>query len=258
MTTTARKDPIGDRYYKPLEWADRTLTVLFWISAFLSFVIVLGNRAAYTLLYDGMQIAFVLLVIALFIGGLAVRLYWFPRAEDRRRDEFLSSALDVALIYERTQGYYNNAETDPVRKLAAALMENCFFTRSIAADMAARERYLVIVYGAAFAVAILNRGTDLGVAAIAAQVVFSEQLLSHYVRLEWLRGRCDGLFRRLYDLLQSPPEEQSLNARVLDAFSAYETTKANAAIMLSSRVFKKRNAELSDEWKSVKQTLGLK
>ena len=130
-------------------------------------------------------------------------------------------------------------------------MENCYFTRAVTLEMLKKERVIVPAYAALFLVAVFNRNTDLAIIPIAAQVLFSEQLISRWLRLEWLSHRCGATYKRLYELFQAPPAARTRNAKILDAYAIYETSKANAAIALSSPIFFKLNPRLSDEWKKI-------
>jgi hypothetical protein len=203
------------------------------------------------------QIAFVLTVLFVFVSGIAIRLYWRPNAEDKRRAELITSASHVALTVERTEGYYNNDETDPTRRLGAMLLENSHFSKSVALKMLSRERFKIVAYLALFLVAVLYRRTDLAFAATAAQAIFSEQLLSRWLRLEWLHVRFDNVYRQLYGLFQSRSVKTVLYARVLELFALYETSKSNAGIALSSKIFFERNEALSTEWEKIKAALKL-
>jgi hypothetical protein len=130
-------------------------------------------------------------------------------------------------------------------------MENCYFTRAVTLEMLKRERLIIPAYIALFLIAVFNRNTDLAIVPIAAQVIFSEQLFSRWLRLEWLSHRCGATYKRLYELFQSPPATRTRNARILDAYAIYETSKANAAIALSSPIFFKLNPRLSEEWNQI-------
>jgi Na+/proline symporter len=197
-----RRDPIGDKYFKPLEIAERCLNISFYVAAVLSFAALLVERVEHPALYDFVQIAFVLIVLFVFVSGIAIRLYWRPNAEDKRRAELITSASHVALTVERTEGYYNNDETDPTRRLGVMLLENSYFSKSVALKMLSRERSKIVAYLVLFLVAVLCRKTDLAFAATAAQAIFSEQLLSRWLRLEWLHVRFENIFRQLYVLFQ--------------------------------------------------------
>lgn len=252
-----REDPIGDRYFKPLETAESWLSRLFYASALLSFCTLLLDKKDWPATYDLVQILFALAVIVLFMLGLAIRLYWTPRAEDQRRLDLLSNAHRIPLTHEKTVGYYNNEQADPIKRLGAIILENSHFTRAIGLEMCRNERLKVSGYVLAFLIAILYRQTDLAVASAAAQAVFSEQLLSRWFRLEWLRHRSDTTYNNLYSLFQAAPPKATMNVKVLEIFAFYETSKANAGIMLSGKIFSKLNPSLSAEWDRIKTTLKL-
>jgi hypothetical protein len=121
--------------------------------------------------------------------------------------------------------------------------------------MAKTERTKILVYGTLWLICVLNRRTDLGIVVAASQAVFSEQVLSKWVRLEWLRMRFEKTFDDVYKLFQSRPPMPKFNAMTLDALSMYETAKSNAAITLSSKIFQELNARLSAEWDVIKAAL---
>ncbi|MEI6069728.1 MAG: hypothetical protein WCP96_20510 [Methylococcaceae bacterium] len=258
MSNTPTKiDPIRDRYFKPLEIAEVVADKLFYIAALLSFAALLVDQHGYPTGYSIVLISFVLTVIIVFFLGLAVRLHWTPRAEDQRRLDLLSNAHGVPLTHEQTTGYYNNDQTDPLKRLGVAVMENSHFSRAIALEMAKTERIKVFVYLALFAIVLLYRNTDLVIAVAAAQAVFSEQIVSRWLRLEWLRVRCDNTYTHMYSIFQTSPNRSTMNAKVLEYFTFYETGKANAGIMLSTKVFQKLNPSLSIEWEKIKTTLNI-
>jgi hypothetical protein len=253
----ARSDPIGEKYFRPLEIADQWSDRLFYVAAMLSFAVLLVEKSVHPTLYDVVQIIFVLAVVAVFLIGLSVRLHWRPIAEDRRRVELLTNASNVSLTHERTEAYYNNEQTDPTRRLGASILENSFFSRAVTREMCVTERVRVIVYATVFLSLILVRQTDLAVTAAAAQAVFSEQILSRWFRLEWWRSRCNATFDQLYSLFQSNPAKSVLYAKVLELFAYYECGKSNAGITVSSKIFFKRNSELTREWDEIRKTLKL-
>lgn len=211
----------------------------------------------YPIRYEWTLIAFAINVIVLFVSGLVLRLYLIPRAEDKRRKDFFSSACNVALTYERTEGYYNNDFTQPIKRIAAQVLENSHFSKSITGHMARRERIKIVVYASLWVMCVVNRQTDLNVIVAASQAVFSEEILAKWVRLEWLRTRFEQTYEDVYRLLQTQPAMTKYNAIALDAMAMYETSKANAAITLSNKVFQKLNPRLSEEWNTIKSALGI-
>ena len=257
MVNQIRHDPIGDHYFSSLRIADQVSGWLFYLAAVLSFAALLVDKKEAEVAYDIVQSLFVLAVIAVFIIGLVIRLYLTPRAEDMRRKDLLSKAFGVPLTHEQSVGYYNNNQTAPIRFLGVAYLENSFFSKTVLLKMARRERVKVAIYLVCFLVAILNRNTDLAFAATAAAAVFSEQILARWFRMEWLRSRCESTYDNLYTLFQSSPSAASLQAKILEAATFYETGKANAGITLSENIFLQINPTLSTEWERIKRMLKL-
>lgn len=228
---------------------------LFFINALLSFCTLLIDQEAQSQMYGVVLLLFGISVVAMFALGLILRLHLIPRAEDKRRQDFFSSACNVSLIHQQTDGYYNNDFKDPIKRIAAQVLENSLFSKEIALRMARRERVKVAMYALIWLVLLHNRRTDLGWIVVASQALFSEQIVSKWLRLEWLRVRFEKAFDDVYTLFQTRPSVAQFNAHALDALSMYETAKANAAVTLSSKIFDNLNAALSAEWEKVKTTL---
>lgn len=254
----SRSDPIRDRYYRAIEIADAASEWLFYIGAVLSLVSFFVDKIKFPIFYAIILIAFCLATVSLFAVGIISRLYLTPRAQDKRLQDFFSSACGVNLIHQRTDGYYNNDFIDPIKRMAAQVMESSYFSKAIALKMAKYERIRVIVYGAIWFICLLCRRVDLGIVVAASQAVFSEQVLAKWMRLEWLRGRFESTFEDVYRLFQSQPPVEQFNAMAFEAVSKYETAKANAAITLSSKVFNEMNPVLSQEWDTVKAALDVR
>lgn len=251
----SRSDPIRKRYYDAVEFADKVSDWLFYAGAALSVISLLVSRQTHPLMYDWVLILFAMAVLALFSIGLASRLYLTPRAEDKRRQDFFTSACGVSLTHEKTDGYYNNDLTGHIERMAAQLLENSHFSKAIALRMAKVERIKVIAYAVIWLGCLLNRQTELGIVVAASQAIFSEQVVSRWLRLEWLRIRFEKTYDDVYRLFQSKPGPAEFNAMTLESLGMYETAKANGAITLSSKIFTQLNAPLSAEWDRIKAEL---
>jgi len=252
-------DLIRKRYYRPLEIAESSSDWLFLLVAAFSILALAVERTTYPRLYDLVQGAFVVGVLALFFLGLGIRLYWTPRADDKRRQDLLSNSFAVALTHEQTSGYYNNDQTNPLRRLCASLLENSFFSKNVTLKMAQGERIRVAMYALIWIVALLNRTTDLALAAAMAQAVFSEQIISRWVRLEWLRMRFERVYEHLYRLVQTTKNfnKEEFRVRIMEAFGEYETGKGYGGITLSARIFERSNPSLSLEWAEIRKALNI-
>jgi hypothetical protein len=247
-------DPIGERYFRPLEQAETANDFLFYISAAASLSTPLIERREYPVIYDWAQGVFIVSVIAYAIAGLVVRLYFSPRAQERRLHDFSAHAFGSPESPERTTNYYTTSSGKPAHRIAAQLLENAFYSKDTALRMAWWERGKLVVYAILFVSVMLARPSDLATVVIVAQIVFSEQLLSRYARLEWFRRQCERTYE---DLLRLFENQARLDVVAIEFFARYEVAKANAAITLSSAVFNKRKSANDQEWRKIAEQLKL-
>jgi hypothetical protein len=251
----SRYDPIRQNYYAAVQAAEMASDWLFLLGALLSFGTLLIDQKKYPYGYEFVLLVYGLSVVALFALGIALRLYLTPRAEDKRRQDFFSSAFNVSLIHQQTDGYYNNDLKDPIKRMAAQVLENSLFTKEITLRMARSERVKASAYLLLWLVLLHYRRSELGWIVAASQAIFSEQVLSKWLRLEWLRIRSEKTFEDAFRLFQTKPPSVQFNALALDAVTMYESAKATAAVTLSSKVFDELNPSLSREWGDIKAKL---
>jgi hypothetical protein len=247
-------DPVGERYFGPLRIAESSANILFYVSAAFSLLALFAEKATYPILYSVAQIGFVLFVIAFFVVNLLIRLYFSPRAQKRRYEDFLSHAYNTQLSHQQTTKYYNNSATTVPARIAAQVLENSFYSKDTASSMAVVERIKIIAYIVIWTVAALNRSTDLSTLGVAAQIVFSEQILSRWLRLEWLRLKCESIFDELFQLIKGGATLEPPAVRLL---GEYEIVKATAGITLSTRLFERDQERTTREWAQIRTTLGI-
>jgi len=257
MLNEKKTDTIRDKYYGPLEFAEYCGDFLFYISAVLSFVVPLINKEQHASIYNSSQIIFLLVVIILGVNSLVIRLYFAPRAQESRFKDFLSHSFNIPLSDEQTRGYYNNNQVVPSRRIAAQTLENSFYSKNVISEMAKIERMKIAGYAFIWFVAILNRNTGLSLIAIAAQLIFSEQLFSYWFRLEWLRIKFENTYNDLFKLLSAGAKKVSVEVYALEIMSKYEMAKANAGVTLSSKIFNKESEELDKKWEKIRVKLGI-
>jgi hypothetical protein len=252
----SRTDPIGQVYYVPLGKAELTANVAFYATAVLS-IAVLIVPPQWPLVREATEIAFPAFSLSLFAIAMAVRLHWGPRAHERRLADLLSNSLKISMVDDPSVGYYNNKETDPTRRLNAAILENAFFGKNIVMAMLRTERLLAGGYAIVWVLALLYRSTDLAVVAVAAQVLLSEQVLSRWLRIEFLHGRLERAYQTAYGLATITMPADQLQAHTIENVILYEVWKAEAGISLSTKVFKRLNLQLSAEWKRIGRQAGV-
>jgi len=249
-----KRDPIRDNYFTPLERAERTSDFLFYVSAMLSIAALLVDKGAQQVLHDVIQITFIVSVVAYFVIGLAIRLYFSPRAHDMRYQDFVAHAFGAPLVQGQTQGYYNSTVTTVAVRIAAQTLENSFYSKDTVTQMLHFERVKLVVYIVVFVVSLAYRRTDLDLLCVAAQILFSEQLFSRWLRMEWLRGEFEGTFDRLCQLFRS---KANLEVASHELAGRYERAKAIAGITLSSRIFVKRQKTTDAGWNEIRMSLAI-
>jgi hypothetical protein len=249
-----KTDPLGDEYFAPLVRADHVADILFYVSAALSLLALLIDRAMHPLLHDLANIAFPISVIALFASTLAIRLHFFPRAQVARLRDFVSHAFGKEMTHKKSAAYYNNSASSAPARIAAQVLESSFFSKSILSEMAFRERVQIGAYVLLWLLAVLYRQTDLAVIGIVAQVVFSEQLAARWLRLEWFRSQCEQIYDQVFEQFRS---KVKFDAGPTEVLGRYEIVKATSALSVSSRIFERKREALNDEWEGIRKTLGI-
>jgi hypothetical protein len=250
-------DPVRENYFDILEKSEFFSDILFYLSCILSVASVLVTKESPFGLYNIVMVSFGACVVISLILNNVIKMYFSPRAEDNRRKDFFSNAMDVSLTHEKTKGYYNNDLKKPYRRMAAMVLENSLFSKTILLKMLTYERLKALSSLVILLIIVLYRGSDYGIILAISQAVFSEQVLTKWIKLEWLHSRFEKTYDRTYELFRSKSNAKEFDATVLDITSFYETSKSNASISLSSKVFARINIATSEEWKKIKATLNI-
>ena len=204
-------DPIRDSY-NSIELSDKIYGIIFYITAIISITLFFIDKNKYEFTYNIIQIIFLISAVILFILGTIIRLYLTPRCENKRLKDFLSNSYGLDLSHEKTFGYYNNNFSEPLKRIAAQILENSLFSKSIILKMAVNERIKSSVYICLFIIAILFRNTNLEFISIISQFLFSEELLSRLIRVEWMRMRFEKIYDNIYNLFISDPTKNKFDA----------------------------------------------
>jgi hypothetical protein len=252
-----RIDPLGRLYYRSLEKSESLLNTFFYAAAALSLLALLINKIRFPDLYNIIQSAFCLLLFFVFFFSLSIKLYWSSRAHENRSSDLLSNVFKVTLISEISSGYHNIAPDDIFERLCSAVMENAYFSKNVADRMLFKERIKVALYFLSFFASILNRSSDLAVVAAVAQVVLSEQIISHWIRLEWLRSKFETIYNscRMLAQMKSSTTSDFYKAQSVRLLVSYETSKATAGVSLSSKTFHSINDRLTASWTEISNEL---
>lgn len=258
MASEEKIDPIREKYYGPIEVAERNADRLFWAVTALSLATVAVDLDSHRLLSQGIQAAFVIATLVLFVLSMVGRLHLMPKAEGRRRSDFLSSAIKVDLTHEQTSHYYTSDERDVSRRIVAQVLESAIYSRNTASRMRRAVIWSTTLYLILWLCLALWRDFNIAWAAVAAQALFSEHIVARCWRIIWLHSRIDELFNEAYQMLQSTGAAPIRMARAVALFSEYECAKATAAVLLSERFYKHSMRQSDEEWQKACDSLGIK
>lgn len=259
MTTTQDSNRIDEvsEHYAPIAQMGRATHAMFWIIAALSLFMLYAVTFLEPANHAVLRSIFLVLVIVYFSLSQVSRLYLVPKAERLRRKQLLSDAFGTRLTHDRTSLYYNNNYSPSVERLGASTMENALFSKEIANKMLVRKRWVIGFYIVVWLFAFALRHNNLALITWITQLVFSGEIIAGWLKLECLRIRHEQTYEQLHAhfLHGIGSDQPRAIANVLDAFVAYESTKAAAGIMLSSKIFKDINPELTRRWDQIKQDL---
>lgn len=251
-----RIDTLND-HFKPVNKANKWSVIFFWTSVVFSFLVFFtDNNQLYNTVAN---IIFIMVSITYFIVSNWVGLFLLREAQDKRRDNFLSNALDVKLDDEHTELYYNNTQRKPLVRLGMNGFENTLFTWRVTAEMAKSERTKVIFYVLLFILITLINGININFISIIAQTIFTTGLIVNLIKLEILRSNCKQLFHdfRQVFLTNGANYSPELAAILLQLVFKYETTVASMGVHTSDTIFNKINPKVTEEWENVKKNLSI-
>ena len=246
-----------EKSYTPIATIGRITTVLFWVNAAVSLFMSYATSILGTTGQEALQVVFLALVLVYFTLSHFSRFSLVPQAERKRRLQMLSDAFGTPLSHDRTALFYNNQYPPSMRRLGANTMENAFFSKEVADKMLKRERLLIGGYIFVWFLAFGFRHNNLELLTWITQLVFSSEILTHWLKLEILRFRHERTFEQLHNhfLHQRGGKPSRAVADVIDAFVAYEAAKAAAGTMLSTKIFEQLNPTLTKKWEQIRRDL---
>lgn len=243
-----------DEHYKPIGILDNISTILFWLIFVLSLVILYVKDVNINKILSGM---FILLTLSFSISNNILKIYLIPKIESKRRVHLLSNSLGVCLDHERTNRYYNNNIEPSLLKLGANVFENSLFAKTIVSKMLFKERIKIAIYTLIFFTSILYKGFDLSITAIIAQTLFSGEIISKWLYMEYLRHENERIFEDMNNIFLSYIENKKVEfqAQIIANLVRYESVKAYCGIKQSSKIFLEINDETSSKWEEIKRDL---
>lgn len=252
-----KKDPIREKYFHQLEVFEIVNDSMFYLLAILSCLLFLVKPESYPNLYIIIQIVFILWTILYFVLWIILKLKFAYLAGTKRREDFFSKAFGVNLTHDLTKWYYNNTQTESGKIVGAQTMENSFFSKMITKLMLRKVRIINILYLSVYVILMMTANKNLELIIIVSQVIFTEQIFSKWIRMEWLDLKFNEIYNNLYSLFITQSTWINFDIIAFHNYVTYEVTKATGGITLSSSVFDKINEKTSEEWLAIQKTLNI-
>lgn len=258
MSKSQRIDEV-EKYYNPVSNLDSITTYLFWFAAIISLLIPYSNEVLQPTERSLLIATFIASVFLHFVLSEALRFYYIPRAEQARRKQLLTDAFDTPLSHDKTSLYYNNSYSPSLKRLAANIMENAYFSKAIASKMLVKKRLIIGAYLVALIFIFALRHDNLNVLIWITQIVFSSEILAAWIKLEVLRNNHENVYNNLHAHFLNGIDKDSTVAiaNILNDFVNYESAKAASRVKLSSKIFKNLNTELSKKWDRIADELNM-
>lgn len=243
-----------DEHYKPIDIFDKTSILLYWLIFVFSLVILYVKDVSISNIISSI---FILLTLSFSITNNILKIYLIPRIENKRRVHLLSNSLGVRLDHEKTYGYYNNGIDPSILRLGANVFENSLFAKTVVSKMLFKERIKMVIYTTIFLASILYKGFDLSIVAIIAQTLFSGEIISKWLYMEYLRCENERIFENMNNIFLSYVDNKKVEfqAQIIANLVRYESIKAYCGIKQSSKIFSEINKETSIKWEEIKRDL---
>jgi hypothetical protein len=252
-----------DPTYTLIRKLDKSVLILLIISAF----IVAGNWASVKyidetnlkklvgLLDFWKVISYVSMVGYLFISLLTRVL--FHSVDKKKRNDLIDNSFGTKYCDENTVGYYNNDEIiNGFKKLALNSYESSYHTENTLKRMIYKKLLLLIILSIPFLLSIFTKGGE-GIVRLLFEISIPLIMLSQFVVLIIYYLNVTEINERFkIELTNIGNKEINDNdiPKLLIPIMEYYNIKSWANTNLDSKIFKKYNETISENWKNRKAT----
>ena len=146
-----------------------------------------------------------------------------------------------------TNEYYNNEVKKGLDKFVLNIFESVFFTKKIFEREAILRYILFLVFIVSFVVGLSIASLD--VSLIICEVVFSCGIAYDFYRLILFHAEISRLYNQ-FDSIYVAKNQNKQKELLLALCFQYEKIKSYVSLSLSSRLFRRMNSSLTDEWNS--------
>lgn len=161
-----------------------------------------------------------------------------------------ANAFGVACEHPVRDGYYNSALRPGLRRLLATTCESAGLTKEILHEMFTAHLFKVVGFGIIFLAYICYWKSDSSIIAVAAQTLFSADLIGSLVGMIRYSQKVRTAEQTLVNFFRTAADLDDPHAMAigLSAHVDYECAKEEAAILLDSKIYDKLNPSYTERW----------
>lgn len=187
----------------------------------------------------------------------------YRQAEETRRKGFLDNAFGTKMVDIESKGYYDTEDVKlGFKRFLANLHENCLYSSRISEKMfEVSEKKFIAVCVVLLIISITNFCKMQVVVAIIDLVIFADvfeeyrSLKTFYEETNKILNECISIWDSYTERYNNP--DKKTVAKIMKAYSHYETTLAYESIMLDEEIFNTMNEQLEKEWQELKERYGM-
>lgn len=232
-------------------WAERTLTV----STILLIVTLIIDKGFPEYNNIGIWINRVnCLFIILFAVLEFVRNNIFFHSRSKKIEDLIDNSFKSSFAEDESENYFTNEQLSPgIYKLGVNCFESSFFSYSIAKEMQTGLWVKNIIISLLFVFIGVCGFNDIFVFII--QLSMPLMLFQQAIKQSMLVNRLEKIlasFRKLFNNMKGQADKSNFIPEIILSVVEYETVIAWANILLSTSVYEKLNASLSEKWEGMK------
>lgn len=199
-----------------------------------------------------------ILIPGYYFVDLYTEAWAYPESARKRRQGFLDNSLGTRLLPAAVEGYYSNDQIESgLYKMTVNCFENCFFTKRIAEEMTSGFVIKTSFFALLFTGSAYFGFKENAMALPIMQVLLSSLCVTELVHHLQFVSRLKNLYERFTAHFQSTNSESDLQRRhepgsCISFLLDYETTLAFNKAPLSSKIYKKLNPGLTEQWEAIK------
>lgn len=193
------------------------------------------------------------LLCVLVVGSVFVSIWSrciINNGNTAQREAQFSDAFGVGCEHPVRDGYYNSSLGPGLRRLLATTCESAGLTKEILGEMVTAQLFKVVGFGIIFLAYVCYSKTDASIVAVAAQTLFSGELIGSLVEMMRYSNKVKIAGQALLNFFRTSANLDDPHAVAigLSAHVDYECAKEEAAILLDSKIYNRLNPSYTERW----------